>query len=68
MTIVRPNIHVPAMLALAIMAMDPMMTVFRPMAGHPNHLVIAFPIARAMVVEWPVADFDTEFLRLNGGP
>lgn len=57
-----------AMFAPAIMAVDPMMTVVRPMAGHPDHLVVAFPITRAMAVEWPVANFDVEALCLNRGP
>ena len=57
-----------AMFTAAIMAVNPMMTVVRPMARHPNHLVIAFPITRAMAVKWLVANFDVEALRLNRGP
>ena len=40
-----------------VMAVDPMVTV-RPMAGHPDHFPIAFPVARAMAVIWLVTDFD----------
>jgi hypothetical protein len=58
----------PAVFAPAIMTMDPMVTVVRPMAGHPNHFVIAFPVTRPMAVEGPVTEFDANPLRLDGAP
>lgn len=62
---VSPDIIVVAMVmravfATAIMAVDPVMTVLGPMARHPDHFVIAFPVTRAMRVEWPVTDFDVK--------
>ena len=57
-----------AMLTAAIMPVDPMMTVLRPMAGDPDHLVFAFPVTRAMAVVWPVTEFDANSLRLDGAP
>ena len=56
------------MLTAAIMAVDPMMTMVRPVAGDPDHFPFAFPITIAMAVIWPVADFDANPCRLNGGP
>ena len=44
--------------AAFVMAVDPMVTVLRPMAGHPDHFPIAFPVAWAMAVIWLVTDFD----------
>jgi hypothetical protein len=57
-----------AMLAAEVMTVDPMMTVLRPMAGHPNHLVFAFPVTWTMAVIWPVTEFDAKPCRLNSGP
>ncbi len=47
-----------AVFATAVMAVDPMVAVLRPMAGHPNHFPIAVPITVAMAVVWLVTDFD----------
>jgi hypothetical protein len=58
----------PAMFAPAIMTVDPMVTMVRPMAGDPDHLVIAFPVTRAVAVKWPVTEFDPNSLRLDGAP
>jgi hypothetical protein len=65
-TVVMPMVV--AMLAPTVMAVDPMMAMLRPMAGHPDHLPFAIPVMRAVAVVWPVADFDAKSLRLNGGP
>ena len=56
------------MFAATVMAVDPMVSVLGPMAGLPNHFVIVFPVTRAMVVKWPVTDFDPKAFRLEGGP
>ena len=57
------------MLAAAVMAVDPMMTVVRPMAWNPDHFVFPLPITRAMAVVWPVAEFDMNSRRSRpGGP
>jgi hypothetical protein len=65
----RPITHmIVAMLAPVVMTVDPMMTMVRPMAGHPNHFVIAFPVTRTMAVVWPITEFDAKPCRLNGGP
>jgi hypothetical protein len=71
---IDPDLSVPiteimaAMLTAEVMTVDPMMTVIRPMAGHPDHLVFALPVTWAMAVVWPVTEFDSKSLRLNGGP
>ena len=65
-TVAVPIVGV-AMLATAIMAVDPL-TVARPMAGDPDHLVIPLPILRAMTVVWPITKFDSDSLRLDGAP
>jgi hypothetical protein len=56
------------MFAAAVMAVDPMMAVLRPMAGNPDHFVITSPIARTVTVVRPITNFDSESLRLNGAP
>ena len=56
------------MFAAPVMAVDPMMTMLRPMAGHPDHFPIAIPVAWAMAVIWPVTDFDAERCGLSGRP
>ena len=57
------------MFAAAVMAVDPMMTVLRPMAWNPDHFIFALPIARAMAVVRPVAEFDVNSRRCRtGGP
>src|SRR5205085_10102760 len=57
-----------AMLAPAVVTVDPVMTVLRPVAGHPDHFVFTFPVTRTMAVVWPVTEFDAKPLRLHGGP
>jgi len=57
-----------AMFAAPIMAVDPMMAMLRPMAGHPDHFPVTLIVTRAMAVVWLVADFDVDSLRLDGGP
>jgi hypothetical protein len=59
---------VPTMFAATVVAVNPMVSVLGPMAGHPNHFVVALPVTRAMIVKRPVTDFDPNFLRLQGGP
>jgi nucleoside recognition membrane protein YjiH len=51
-----------------IMTVNPMMTVFRPMAGNPDHLVVTFPVTRTMAVVWPVTEFNSKTLRLKSAP
>ena len=67
-TVIVAVLFVAAMFAATIVAVDPMMSVLGPMAGLPNHFVITFPVARAMIVKWPVTQFDPNSFRLNGGP
>ena len=57
-----------AMFAPAIMAVDPMMAMLRPMAGHPDHFPVALIVTRAMAVIRPITDFDAYPCRLDGGP
>jgi hypothetical protein len=57
-----------AVFAPSVMAVDPMMAMLRPMAGHPDHFPFAIPVTSAMAVVWPVADFDAKSLRLDGRP
>jgi hypothetical protein len=56
------------MFTAAIMAVDPMMAVLRPMARNPDHFVFTSPVARTVTVVWPITNFDSESLRLNGAP
>ena len=51
-----------------VMAVDPMMTVLRPMAWNPDHFIFTLPVTRAMAVVWPVTEFDSNSLRLDGAP
>jgi len=48
---------VPALFAADILAVNPV-PVARHVARDPNHFIVAVPIARAMRVEWPVANLD----------
>ena len=57
-----------AMFAAAVMTVDPMMAMLRPMAGHPNHFVLALPVTRTVAVVRPVTDFDADPCRFNSGP
>ena len=62
-------VMVMAVFASAIIAVDPMMMVFRPMAWNPDHFPFTFPVARTMAVIWPVAELDTKSrLCSEGGP
>ena len=56
------------MFSTHVMAVDPMMTVLRPMAGHPNHFVLALPVTRTVAVVRPVTDFDADPCRFYSGP
>ena len=58
---------VPAMFSPDVMAMNPVMAVFGPMPLHPNHFIIARPIACAVTVIRPVANLDAKALRSRGG-
>jgi len=58
----------PAVFAAEVMAVDESLMMVRPMAGYPDHLIIAGPVTRAMAVEGPVTEFDSNSLRLDGGP
>ena len=50
-----------------VMAVDPVMPDARHVARDPNHFIAAAPIARAMVVIWPVANLDFDASRSNSG-
>jgi hypothetical protein len=50
-----------------VMAVNPMMPEARHVARDPNHCIVSVPIARAMVVEWPVANLDFDASRSNSG-
>jgi len=54
---------VPTLFPADVLAMNPMMPLA--VARDPNHFVVAVPIARAMVVEWPVAHPDLNAIRSN---
>lgn len=41
-----------------VLAVNPMVTEARHMAWDPDHFIVAVPIARAVVVERPVANLD----------
>ena len=56
-----------AVFAAAVMTVDPMMAVLRPMAGNPDHFVVAFPVTRTVTVVWPVTDFDANPRSLKCG-
>ncbi len=58
----------PAVFTPDVMAMDKGMMVVRPMAGHPVHLVVPRPVMGTMAVVWPVTDFNSNSLRLDGAP
>ena len=47
---------VPALFAADVLPVNPIMPLF--VARDPYHLIVAVPIARAMRVEWPVANLD----------
>jgi hypothetical protein len=57
---------VPSMFAADVMSMDPV-TVPGAVAGYPDHLVIAVPIAGTMAVVGPVTDLYTEFIGPESG-
>ena len=60
---------VPALVAVLpadVMAVDPVMPA-RHVARDPDHFIVVGPIARAMVVEWLVANLDCNALRSNSG-
>ena len=55
-----------AMFPTDVVAVNPLMVVVGPMTLHPNHFVIARPIARAVAVIRPVADLNAKALRSRG--
>jgi len=55
---------VAGMFAPHVMAMDPVVMVFRPMAGHPDHFIVSIPIAGSVIVIRAVPYFDVD-LRLR---
>jgi hypothetical protein len=60
------SIIMTAVLPADVMAVNPMVPVSH-MAWSPSHFIVARPIARAMVVEWPVVNLDFDALRSNSG-
>lgn len=52
------------MCAPHVVTMDPVVMVFRPMAGHPDHFIVSVPIARSVTVIRTVPYFDVN-LRLR---
>jgi hypothetical protein len=47
---------------LSVVAVNPMMTVFRPVARDPDHLPITFPVPFTMGVIGTVADFHDDVI------
>ena len=47
---------VPAMLAADVLAVNPMMVLV--VARDPDHLIVAVPVARSMVVKRPIANLN----------
>ena len=56
MIILTDLLVVPAMFPAVVLAVNPMMPLV--VTWEPHHFIVARPIARAMVVEWPVTDLD----------
>jgi len=56
---------VPALFPADVLAMNPMMPLA--VAPDPDHFIVAVPIARAMVVGWPVANPNLNPIRSNSG-
>ena len=56
----------PAVFPADILAVNPV-PVARHVTRDPDHFIVVVPIARAVVVEWPVADLDCDALRSNSG-
>jgi hypothetical protein len=56
------------MFAAAVMTVDPMMAMLRPMTGHPYHFVVTAPVTRAVAVVRPITNFDANPCRLSDGP
>ena len=54
-----------AVLPASVLAVNPMIPAVH-VPGSPNHFIVVVPIARAMVVEWFVANLDLD-IRSNGG-
>jgi hypothetical protein len=68
-TIIHAAVQVmPTVFTADVMAVDESVMMVRPMAGHPNHLIFAGPVTRTMTVVWPVTEFDSNSLRLDGAP
>ena len=68
-TVLSPNLLavVGAVFPANVMAVNPSMTVVGPMSRDPNHSIVPFPITRAMVIVWPVANLDFDASRSNRG-
>jgi len=58
---------VAAMFSADIVAVNPVVPEAGHMAGNPNHFVLTSPIARPMVIEGPVTDFDVDAVSANRG-
>ena len=57
------------MFTLAIMAVNPVMTMLGPMARHPDHFPFTLPITRPVAVIRPVTDLDVDSrVSLKRGP
>ena len=56
---------VPAVFPTDVLAVNPMMPLV--VARDPHHFVVAVPIARAVVVERPVANLDRDAVRSHNG-
>ena len=60
-------VMIPTMFSADVVAVNPLMVVVGPMPLHPNHFIIARPIACAVAVIRPVTDLNAKALRSRGG-
>ena len=65
--LVMVAVPMPAMLPADVMAVNPCPVVVSPMAGDPNHFIVATVVARAVAVIRPVTDLNAKALRSRGG-
>jgi hypothetical protein len=60
-------VMIPAMFSADVVAVNPLMVVVGPMPLHPNHFIVARPIACAVAVIRPVTDLNAKALGSRGG-
>lgn len=66
-SLIMVAVPMPAVFPADVMAVNPCPVVVCPMAGDPNHLIIARPITRAVAVIRPVTDLNAKALSSRGG-